>query len=147
MKRKAKEESVLLLLKTFGEFGPKYTKWIDKMVRESGVSSARHNLLCILRKEGSLKMSELGRLLTVSPTNITLLVDGLEKDGYVERQSDETDRRATRIKLTERAEKEVNFDSDVIFKPAIHLFSSVFEEKEIQELVHYLNQIMEKLPN
>ncbi|XDD46167.1 MarR family transcriptional regulator [Leptospira sp. WS39.C2] len=82
-------------------------------------------------------MSELSRLLNVSLTNITLIVDGLEKDGFAGRQSDETDRMAKRIKLTERAEKEVSFDSEVIFKPAIQLFSSVFEEKEILELVHY----------
>lgn len=114
------------------------------MVKESGVSTARHNLLCTLRNEGYLKMSELGRILNVSPTNITLLVDGLEKDGFVERVSDTSDRRATKIKLTELAEKDVLFDSELIFKPAINFFSSILEEKEIQELISYLNLIIDR---
>jgi DNA-binding MarR family transcriptional regulator len=51
------------------------------------------------RREG-LTMSELGRMLLVSGGNVTVIVDGLEKEGLVTRSHSSADRRTVEVSLT-----------------------------------------------
>lgn len=51
------------------------------------------------RREG-LTMSELGRMLLVSGGNVTVIVDGLEKEGLVARTHSSADRRTVEVSLT-----------------------------------------------
>src|SRR5947208_2056264 len=81
------------------------TQMIERVVRsrlreQFGTTLPRFDLLAQLeRHPEGLKMNELSRLLMVTGGNITAIVDQLEKEGLVERQSTE-DRRAWRIGLT-----------------------------------------------
>ncbi|MGB3836812.1 MarR family winged helix-turn-helix transcriptional regulator [Castellaniella sp.] len=52
-----------------------------------------------------LKMSELSRLMMVSNGNITGIADQLEKDGLIERQRNETDRRSSLLRLTQKGRR------------------------------------------
>ena len=56
----------------------------------------------MLRSTGPLVQRELGRALRCSARHVTTLVDALEADGFVERRSHPTDRRATLVALTEQ---------------------------------------------
>lgn len=61
----------------------------------------RFDLLAQLqRSPGGLRMSELSARLMVTGGNVTALTDQLEREGLIERQADETDKRATRVQLT-----------------------------------------------
>jgi len=72
---------------------------------------ARHNtsqgrflvlvLLDRVCQQGVILPSEIAEKLSVSRATITGLLDGLEKDGYIERQAHPDDRRALSIHLTE----------------------------------------------
>ncbi len=52
-----------------------------------------------------LKMSDLSRLMMVTNGNITGITDQLEKDGFVERLKDDSDRRSSLIRLTQRGRR------------------------------------------
>lgn len=68
-----------------------------------GVSQGRFLVLILLSRacaEKGMSPSEIASGLDVSRANITGLLDGLEKDGYVERRQDLEDRRALTIVLT-----------------------------------------------
>lgn len=69
---------------------------------EHGTTLPRFDVMAALwrRREG-LTMSELGRLLLVSGGNVTVVVDGLEKEGLVMRSVSATDRRSFHVALTE----------------------------------------------
>jgi DNA-binding MarR family transcriptional regulator len=61
----------------------------------------RFDLLAQLeRAPDGMKMSELSRRLMVTGGNVTGLADQLEKEGLLARESVQSDRRATRLKLT-----------------------------------------------
>ncbi|MDO7786653.1 MarR family transcriptional regulator [Desulforamulus aquiferis] len=66
-------------------------------------------LFCI--KQGSkshaseMKVSDISKYLKVTAPTITQLIKSLEAKGLVERNIDQTDRRAVRIKLTSQGEK------------------------------------------
>lgn len=67
----------------------------DLTVSQFGVLEAVHHL-------GPLNQKTLGEKLLKSGGNITLVIDNLEKCGFVERQRDPSDRRAMLIHLTEK---------------------------------------------
>jgi DNA-binding MarR family transcriptional regulator len=47
-----------------------------------------------------MTQSEIGRRMSVTSSNVTRLIDGLEQDGLVRRTADHTDRRVTYVELT-----------------------------------------------
>ncbi|WP_333772613.1 MarR family winged helix-turn-helix transcriptional regulator [Streptomyces sp. IBSBF 3136] len=70
--------------------------------RDVGVTPAQSRLLRTLAHYGSPpRMADLAERLEVVPRAVTTLVDGLEASGKVRRVADPTNRRVTRIELTE----------------------------------------------
>jgi DNA-binding MarR family transcriptional regulator len=82
------------------EFGRAYTRKIFSEMSRAGTTPARARLLMTLQCHGSLKMSDIGGHLDVTPRSVTKLVDGLEQEGLVTREPHPNDRRATIIRLT-----------------------------------------------
>src|SRR5918994_5550914 len=68
----------------------------------TGLTTARTHLLWVLHHSGPSNQQSLAAALSVSPRNVTGLVDALEAGGYVARQPHPTDRRATLVTLTGR---------------------------------------------
>src|ERR1700759_376778 len=87
----------------FWTLGPAFSRWAESHLREQGHTPQRMRLIAFLYKKGPAKMSELKDTLGITATTVTALVDALEKDGTVVRQSHPTDRRATLIMLTDAA--------------------------------------------
>jgi DNA-binding MarR family transcriptional regulator len=90
------------LARLVAEFGKAYTRWIWSEMGRAGTTPARARLLAVLQCQGPSKMSDLGTLLSVTPRNVTKLVDGLEGEGLVARNPHPSDRRATLVSLTDR---------------------------------------------
>ena len=61
-----------------------------------------YHILKVLNKRGELPMSEIGRLVYISKSNMTSLIDKLVEDGLAERLPDENDRRVINIALTDK---------------------------------------------
>src|SRR5918994_7968483 len=68
----------------------------------TGLTAARTHLLWVLHHSGPSNQQALAAALSVSPRNVTGLVDALEAGGFVERRPHPSDRRATLVTLTER---------------------------------------------
>ena len=85
------------VLRTAGHLGPR----IDAVLRGQKLRAAQLNALLVIRSAGEdgLLMGEIGRRLIVTKSNVTGLVDRLERDGLV-RRAKHTDRRAIAVKLT-----------------------------------------------
>jgi DNA-binding MarR family transcriptional regulator len=71
-----------------------------KMSRRYGLTSPQSGVLRALFTQGPLSSTELSRRLFVTPSNITGIIDRLEKKGLVERLPKARDRRVTMITLT-----------------------------------------------
>jgi DNA-binding MarR family transcriptional regulator len=73
----------------------------SETVLKNKVSWLRTNaLLFIITRGGSLTPTQLARILLRSNYSVTKLIDGLEKDGLVQRQPNGNDRRSINIKVT-----------------------------------------------
>ncbi|MBT0771608.1 MarR family transcriptional regulator [Kineosporia sp. J2-2] len=79
---------------------------MDTGLRASGLSLPTYKLLRELSR-GERSMRELSDVLRVTPRTVTDMVDGLESRGQVERRPHPTDRRVTRVHLTEVGAKDL----------------------------------------
>src|SRR5882672_7857896 len=105
------------------DFSSTFRRWIRALVGDA-LSYSRMRLLCELHDVGPQRMADLASALDVTPRNVTTLVDGLERDGFVRRRSHPTDRRATVIELTDSAHGAV--DRSMEHQAAIgHLFETL----------------------
>jgi len=66
----------------------------------------------LYRNQSGMKMSELSRSLMVSNGNVTGIVDRLTEDGMTLREAVPGDRRAARVKLTQRGVQEFERQAD-----------------------------------
>jgi DNA-binding MarR family transcriptional regulator len=82
---------------------PRLVEIQDLGAREYGMSYARGRVVAAMHALGPVKMRELSQAVGVTPRTITGLVDALEADGWVARQADPGDRRATIVALTAAA--------------------------------------------
>lgn len=82
---------------------PLLFKSISKPLRnQSSITPGGMYVLGSLKRNGTQSMSDIGKCLAMPKPHVTVIVDKLIEEGYVERQSDPKDRRIVNILLTER---------------------------------------------
>lgn len=75
----------------------------ERMVGPFGITEAQFNVLMLLRYQsegGEMDQTTLGRMLVVNRSNVTGLVDRMERAGWVVRTPDPGDRRVKQVSLT-----------------------------------------------
>ena len=75
---------------------------VDRALEPHGLTFARYEVLILLSfaRRGRLPLGKIGARLQVHPTSVTNAIDRLEKQGYVSRQVDATDRRLVLAEIT-----------------------------------------------
>jgi DNA-binding MarR family transcriptional regulator len=86
----------------FSVFAPAFLKWQYAGILVEAMTYPRMRLLHELSEEGPQIMAALRDRLGVSARTITVLVDGLERDGFATRAPHPEDRRATLVELTDQ---------------------------------------------
>ncbi|WP_377839596.1 MarR family winged helix-turn-helix transcriptional regulator [Bosea sp. UC22_33] len=76
---------------------------VDDRARNMGLTLSRARLLMELAKADGPIQSDLAGLLDIEQPTLVRLLDGLERNGMIERRAVEGDRRARRVFLTEAA--------------------------------------------
>lgn len=132
------------LTKLFWVIGPAFTRWAEMHMHEKGLTPQRVRLMWPLIENGPMMMSALRDELGVSATNITALVDVLEKDKMVTRKPHATDRRATLITITPKAEK-LMLDNCGEFRDRVAGLFSGFTKAKEEQLLTLLLQVREAL--
>ena len=75
---------------------------INNSLTKKGLTESQFGILEALYHLGPLCQKDLGKKLLRSGGNITLVVDNLEKQGFVKRERGESDRRYFTVHLTEK---------------------------------------------
>ncbi len=132
------------LLKLFWMLGPAFIRWAEAHMEKDGFTPKRMYLMGLLYEYGPMMMSSLKDRLGVTATNVTALVDALEKEGLVHRKPHPTDRRATIIELSPIAE-ELLTSSCNPFKDRVSELFTIFSEKEQKEFLSFLLRMRKAL--
>jgi DNA-binding MarR family transcriptional regulator len=72
-------------------------------VEQDGLSHASHHILRIVQENDGIRAAELAQLMAVRPASMTQALNRLEQEGYISRKRDESDSRAKRVFVTEKA--------------------------------------------
>ncbi|MEW6595181.1 MAG: MarR family transcriptional regulator [Thermodesulfobacteriota bacterium] len=86
-------------------FYEKISSWEHAVVRGTGLSPAQMHAIEIIGQEKSLRMKELAEHLGVTTGSLTVMVDRLEQNGFLERRPHESDRRSFLVALTDKGKK------------------------------------------
>lgn len=80
---------------------------VHRPLAEVGLTASRFGALEALWHLGPLNQRDLGRKILKSSGNVTVVVDGLERDGLVTRQRDPADRRNVIVSLTDAGSERI----------------------------------------
>lgn len=113
---------------------------------EYGTSPARFGLMMQLHmnKEHSLSPSDLAERTGVTRATVTGLLDGLTRDGYIQRKPDPNDRRSQTVHLTAKAQSFLDGFLPGHFKRIQGLMENI-SDKEKKQLVSILTKILGNL--
>ena len=132
------------LVELLWSFAPAYQRWSESLLVEKGLSPQRLRILASIHERGPRIMSELKEELGVTATNVTALVDSLEKDGLVVRKRHPTDRRATVIELSDKVMTELSPRCTEYKEQVAELFSDL-SVSECKAFVKTLEKLWSRL--
>jgi MarR family transcriptional regulator for hemolysin len=88
---------------TLGELHRLMRLYADKQAARYGITRAQWAVLVKLERAEGLKQTELAEQMEMQPITLTRLVDRLCEHGWIERRSDDSDRRVNRLFLRKTA--------------------------------------------
>ena len=84
---------------------PLLYKTISRPIKHQSITPGGMFVLGTLNRNGVQSMSDIGKCLAMPKPHVTVIVDKLIEEGYVERQNDPNDRRIINISITEKGLK------------------------------------------
>lgn len=100
-------------------------------------------LFCVFHHD-EVTVSELARLLSVTPGAATQLADALVQSDYIERIPDEHDRRITKLTLSERG-KEILKESKKAKLAKLSQILAPLSDNEVETLAKLLKKVSESM--
>lgn len=94
------------LIYTIGILWNKISTTLESTLSKYNLNIAKFNILMIIKHAGAndgIQQNEISKHLLVTASNITKLLDKLEKDGMIVRSSKESDRRVKLITVTKKS--------------------------------------------
>jgi DNA-binding MarR family transcriptional regulator len=113
-----------------------------------GLTEAQARALRVISRYERPRMADLAQALEVVPRSITSMVDTLEAAGFVARQNDPTDRRATIVVLTSAGEDVLSRVGRMRAEAAEQLFAKLGDEEQssLRHILEVLDAGEEPLP-
>lgn len=106
----------------------------------SGLSLARLMVLHELVDRGPIRIGSLSTCLNVAARTMTSTVDGLARDGLVERRPDPTDGRAVVVSLTEQGRRQYERGVEIRNGVLAEIFD-VLDDRDREQLAHLLRRL------
>lgn len=119
----------------------------EKMLAEHGISEfngAQGRILFVLWERDDIPIIELSRETGLAKTTLTSMLDRLERSGHILRTFDPNDRRAVRIRLTEKA-RGLREKYDYVSAEMSEVFYGGFDDEEILAFEGSLGKVLENL--
>ncbi|MDQ7792846.1 MAG: MarR family transcriptional regulator [bacterium] len=116
---------------------------VNEDLQSLDLSSAEGNvLLHILTQKQTYRQEDIGEQLDVSKPAVSRAIASLAGKGYVTREKDPADRRASRILLTEKA-RAIGPRVERIYNEAYFTATRVLSEQEVEEFIELFGRVSE----
>lgn len=113
---------------------------LTRHLTENNLTISQFGTLEVLLHLGCLNQKEIGEKLLKSGGNITMVIDNLEKRGFVKRETDPNDRRAVIISLTDEGRTFIEVFFPLHLEKIMKEFS-VLNEKEKESLARICKKL------
>jgi DNA-binding MarR family transcriptional regulator len=115
-------------------------RYLSEVTRGS-LTLPQFHLLRLVSQDGHSHVGTIAECLGVSPPSISMNIDKLERLELASRHTDEADRRATLLEVSDRG-REVVGDYDALVKDRVSAILADFEPEEIDQLNALLERII-----
>ena len=116
---------------------------VNAELKPLGLSSAEGNVLLHLLNQGEvLRQEDIVEQLEISKPAVSKAVDHLELKGLVRRVKDDTDRRITRVLITQRA-REISAELKNSYDKIFTLAAQGLSQEEIEEFITIFGRVSE----
>jgi DNA-binding MarR family transcriptional regulator len=114
-----------------------------RLVTEHGLSVTDYNCLLALAhsEDGALRRVDLAQQLMLTPSGVTRMLDGLERDGWVKKATCSTDARVTYAVLTDEGRELLEEAGRSHVAQIRELIEDQFSEEELETLVELLGRL------
>ncbi len=120
-------------------------KLVNERLKKMDLSSAEGNILVHLLAQGDgVRQENIVAQLDISKPAVSRALDSLEAKSYVLRIKDETDKRASRVLLTDRA-RSIGSDIMLIYDEVFNLAAQGLSEEEISSFIELFGRVSENL--
>lgn len=123
------------------------TNWLlktllNKLLKDEGfnITNEQWLVLKVVSANPATSQTEIAKKSLKDKTNITRILDLLEKNAYIERRRDDSDRRMNRVHITDQGEKVLK-DIKPVTQQIDEICSQSLDKNEINTLVESLNVI------
>jgi DNA-binding MarR family transcriptional regulator len=114
-----------------------------RLLTEHGLTINDYEALLYLSHEedGSLRRVDLAERLMLTPSGVTRLLDGLERDGWVRKGQCDSDARVTYAVLTDEGRERLELAGRTHVAQIREIFAERFSEDELETLVDLLGRL------
>jgi len=100
----------IVKVQDFIEFYHFYNSFVQYIIKEldDGIPKVYFAILLVLEKYGPLPISHIGDRLSITKSNMTPLIDGMEEKGFIIRKASANDRRMINVVETEEGAKYIS---------------------------------------
>lgn len=136
-------EKLNLLNQRIVEFYEKLSSWEHEVVRGKGLTLPQAHTLEILGDQGEMRMKELAGKMGVTTGTLTVLVDRMEKKGFVRRKPHDKDRRSILVALTARG-AELFEDHHELHINLTREITAGMPDEDVEQLTAMLERLCER---
>lgn len=139
------------LFNSLFEFMPLYHQTLGGIYQkdydiEPALNKSQQKALFIIKKQGKIIPSVLGRAMDMQKGSLTTLVDSLVEYGFVNRESGTEDRRKLWLFLTPEGEEYISILMDNFHKEFARIFEGVSPE-DISKMIESIDYVKNVLKN
>ena len=119
----------------------------NRILQPFGLTDAQFNVLMLLKYQasgGRINQTNLGNMMLVNRSNITGLIDRMEKSGLVRRISDPEDRRVNHVEITDKGSRILAKANKVYYARLVEVMS-VLPKKEFNLFCRTLENVRQQL--
>lgn len=121
-----------------------YFMRVYRLLEGAEIHPAQVSLLMMLSGKDGMSQKELVTQLKVRPPTVTVMLQRMERAGFVERRQDEKDQRMSRIYMTEKGNQTIQEIDGVMLKLEEELYKG-FSNEEILLMKRFFMQIWKNL--
>ena len=117
-----------------------------ELARAFGLTGPQVTALKLLHAMGGMSLSDLSARMSARNSTVTGIADRMERDGLVERQRDENDRRVVRIRLTPRGRalsRQIPVESMEVFGAALRALDPQ-DRRDLRRILRRLSDRVEE---